>query len=540
MIEKMKIKKFRKLENIEINLGEKLTAIAGQNGTLKTTILASLVQPFGVGRGLKKEEKITREEIEDCLIVSNNFSTKINEIFKLSDVYDKPGEHDYEVYFTENLNNSGLIKENPMPVKSFERKDSTKSSRLRIVAGSKREKGYGNVEIPVIYLGLSRLFPIGEGQSTEKKIELTPKEIEYFKKNYNDILLLVDEKYTNTTIINKANEKVATTAINTETYDWKSISAGQDNIGRIISSILEFKRLKKKLGDRYTGGIILIDELEATLYPAAQVELLKFLNKESRNLHLQIAFTTHSLEILKEMLEEDNFKYHSKINFMSEQNGKLIRKEIDNYEDMYLNLMVKTKTEVKKSTVPKINIYLEDAEAKDLLKPVLPRELIKYVNIVPLKLGAPEIASIAVKINELKNGIIIFDGDCKVGKENKMINRQLKSHSNYDFLPGKESPERELIKLLKRLDKSDKFWESTKNKYIKQNFIKSITGINIDNREHTKQWYIDNKKHFGNEANILIKRWYNEPEIKKEKDILTDKIEIMIKKCYNENYGIKI
>ncbi len=533
MIEKMVIKKFRKLENIEIKLGKRLTAIAGQNGTLKSTILASLVQPFGVGRGLKKEEKISKEDVKDCLIVSKHFHTKINEIFKLSSVYDKPGEHDYEIFFTETLNSSDLIKENPIPIKSFERKE---TNTLRIVTGSKRAKGYGNIEIPVVYLGLSRLFPIGEGETSEKKTEFTSEEREFFKKNYNDILLLVDEKYTDTKIINKANERIVTAAINTETYDWQSISAGQDNIGRIISSILEFKRLKEKLGARYVGGIFLIDELETTLYPAAQIKLLRFLNKESADLNLQIAFTTHSLEILKEMLEKDDFKYHSNINFMSEQEGVLIRKEIKTYEDIYLNLMVKTVSEIKKAPVPKINIYLEDSEAKDFLKPLISKEYIKYLNIIPLELGAPQIASIALNINELKNGIIILDGDCKT---NSGVIKNLKKHKKYNFLLGDKSPEQELIEFLRNLEATDEFWKNTKSKYKKQNFLKSIGDVDVNDREKLKKWYDNNRKYFGNEANKIIKYLYK-TKYAEESEQLKNEIEEMIKECYNKNYGIKI
>ena len=54
------------------------------------------------------------------------------------------------------------------------------------------------------------------------------------------------------------------------------------------------------MGDKYKGGILLIDELDASLFPAAQIKLVEKLYKKSLELNLQIFYTTHSLEVLSE------------------------------------------------------------------------------------------------------------------------------------------------------------------------------------------------------------------------------------------------
>lgn len=41
--------------------------------------------------------------------------------------------------------------------------------------------------------------------------------------------------------------------------------------------------------------------MDATMYPASQVELLKVLRKYASKLNLQILFTTHSMSLLKAM-----------------------------------------------------------------------------------------------------------------------------------------------------------------------------------------------------------------------------------------------
>ena len=92
----------------------------------------------------------------------------------------------------------------------------------------------------------------------------------------------------------------------TENYGHLGNSAGQDNIGQIISSLISFKRLKEKLKKDYKGGILLIDEVDATLYAAAQIKLIKVLNRFAKSLNLQVVFTTHSIEILEYISNEIN------------------------------------------------------------------------------------------------------------------------------------------------------------------------------------------------------------------------------------------
>lgn len=55
IIEKIHIKKFRKFKDITISCGSKLTVIAGQNGTQKTTLLGLLAHPFSMSQ--KNPEK---------------------------------------------------------------------------------------------------------------------------------------------------------------------------------------------------------------------------------------------------------------------------------------------------------------------------------------------------------------------------------------------------------------------------------------------------------------------------------------------------
>lgn len=58
LIKKIQIEKFRGFKNVEFDLGENITIIAGQNGTQKTTILGLL--KTGVSRSLHPHYSILK------------------------------------------------------------------------------------------------------------------------------------------------------------------------------------------------------------------------------------------------------------------------------------------------------------------------------------------------------------------------------------------------------------------------------------------------------------------------------------------------
>ena len=77
-IKKLTIKNFRHMrKDVEIEFGNKLTVISGQNGTGKSTILGMVGQVFDY-KGAEK----TKNNLE--------FATKYSEIFTFCKTYDKP------------------------------------------------------------------------------------------------------------------------------------------------------------------------------------------------------------------------------------------------------------------------------------------------------------------------------------------------------------------------------------------------------------------------------------------------------------------
>ena len=56
------------------------------------------------------------------------------------------------------------------------------------------------------------------------------------------------------------------------------------------------------MGSEYKGGLLLIDEFDATLFPASQFCLMDILYDISPSLNLQIVVTTHSTDLINHVL----------------------------------------------------------------------------------------------------------------------------------------------------------------------------------------------------------------------------------------------
>lgn len=172
-IKGIEVSRFRAMHDLEIGLGQLVTVIAGQNGTSKSTILGMLGQPFGL------RDRRT--------IFGRPFSTKFTDIFNMSPEHDIPGEHLYYVDFRDEAISGSQGQH--VQVKSFKRPAKDKSS-IRIVTGSSRAKGEGNIDYPVIYLGLKRTNPVGEFLNPQaEQTDFSESEIERFNQWYARVMV---------------------------------------------------------------------------------------------------------------------------------------------------------------------------------------------------------------------------------------------------------------------------------------------------------------------------------------------------------------
>lgn len=473
---KLKVKQFRGLQNIELNIGDRLTAIAGQNGTHKTTLLGLLGH-------------VCRDYGKNKTLNGFSFETEFSEIFKFSE-QEIAGDHIYSVLFAKLNIETGVSEDVSVDVASNIRSDTAKI-RLRTKKLEDKNRLEKKVNVPVMLLGLKRLFPLAQEKTIKThQNTLTNAEISFYQKAHNKILLMVGNEVQPKSI---ETSKKSFYAATTDKYDHLGNSAGQDNIGQILTSILSFHRLKEKLGEHYSGGLLLIDEIDATLFPAALDNLIDFLIQQSNELNLQIVFTTHSIEVL-----ENLNKFQSEafvINFLYDQRGKIVCIEKPELGKVIANL----KAKVAIDTIKKVHLYREDKEADLFFKYLAKNEYKKSVEIIKISLGAENLISLVknLKIPEFINSIILLDGD------------QVKSKGtlpkNFVLLPGQVRPENVMLNFLINLPETDDFWSSELGGYNKQTFINSVPGI--QNRESMKKWFNSQLSFWGLEGKNLFKKW---------------------------------
>lgn len=504
IIRKIDIKKFRGFEDVSFNLGSQLTIIAGKNGTQKTTILGMLSQPFTISADdnpMKVEKPLS----------GGSYKSAFDEKFKLSANFDLAKSHEWTLHL---LNES-----KPFTVESILRDKS--STDIRFWQKGTRAKGSGYIQLPVIYLSLSRLMPIGEDLDLNEssKIILSKEEATFYTDWFKKILISFDEiKKTN--YLESPNK--STLGVNTNVYDWKQNSAGQDNIGKILLAILSFKRLQETYKTKYKGGILAIDELDATLYPGSQIKLLEALRAFASKYKIQIILTTHSLSILEKgcNLQEEfkkipNTKDQIKIIFLEKKNNK-----IKIHENVTINTIRHRLNEtIGDKDSSKIPVYTEDKEGIIFTKALLKSKAsnLKFINCT---LSCSNLIELCVKKIPpfiFPNSLIFLDGDVK---NNPVELKKVNTSKNIILLPSKNSPEQTIADFLFTLDDESEVWNNVNSNFTKSYCFKdfSIKEIKKD-RIKAKAWFNSHLKKWGPNATKIINPWIKENKTDADKFI---------------------
>lgn len=393
IIKELDIRNFRGFQDQKLELGQNVTIIFGQNGTLKSTLLGMIAQPFYFSKGkstLYTNDYLNEDDNPEFVNQINGkpFESKYNQIFKMSETdISAHGRKRYEYYIGIEGPSVKFSKETSgddkkLLVMSQYAKESTSANRFRLVGGgSSHKRGAGNFPHPVIFLGLNRLYPLALSTFDEKnEITLSEDETAWYNTQYSYILSTNNCLANVSTSSPKEGNKLAYVLHSDEICNYKSASAGQDNVGQVISAVLSFKRLKDKLGELYRGGLLLIDEMDATLHPIAQKKILSFLVKSSKDYGLQIVATSHSSNILEEAFFSSNRQYikAARIDKVHNKYQFKIHSYIDSvsYNDIYKDLFHSFGT-----TIEKLLVVLEDSSAADCLKVLLGSSIFKNLTV---------------------------------------------------------------------------------------------------------------------------------------------------------------
>jgi AAA15 family ATPase/GTPase len=483
----LKSSNFRHFSEVaEVFFGERLTVISGQNGTGKSSLLGWVAQLCKFDSDIKQVTGVKFEEDWG----------KIFRFCKEND-YNKK----YKVGFV--IEENGIKHQIELSTRFIPSVNRYKCDFDRNITGSTKRA----VQFPLIYLGLRRLIPLStesENKIKKNNIQLSTSDISLFNSLSKEILLLIDESIS-PDAVKSPNKNVL--AMKTKHYNHLGNSAGQDNIGQILAAIISFTKLKDKLGTAYKGGILLIDEIDATLYAGSQIKLLIVLNKYAASLNLQVVFSTHSIEILEFISNEIDLKSFigngSVINFLKTTDG-IISNEINPSID-WIKLKIKALRGINQQP-EKTNLICEDLSAELWIKNLIKNtDLKSFVSISGANLSKGTLSTMAKsKSKVLKELKYVLDGDARNDKNIDFTKR------NITFLPENYGVEIIMYHFIKSLPEIDGFWNDSMN-LTKQ--ICFMNHQNSSNQNVAKDWFDDNENKrdfFGRGYSKLFNRWKRE------------------------------
>ena len=277
-------------------------------------------------------------------------------------------------------------------------------------------------------------------------------------------------------------------------------SVGQDNIGYIVSALVDFYLHKQKT-ENYNGGILCIDEIDASLHPNAQLRLFDLLDRLSEELELQIFVTTHSLTILKKIIKKQSrsSEDYRLVYFVDPELPRL--SSIEHYADIKSDMFDKM-TPYR----PYVKIYCEDdmteflfnelIEAYKRLHPDTKSDIYK---VIPIHLGCKQLLKLPEYDSHFKDVLIIVDGDTKtnskkllypyINADEKLI-KGVKTNElpqNVIALPTFLAPESFIYYVVKTIvdnENYNKFWKDLEDReesrlYTKSRINEVLNQINI-------------------------------------------------------------
>lgn len=510
MINYLHIDKFRAMENIEIPIAPVLTAIAGHNATGKSTLLGIIGNTFQLP---SKDGKT---------ILGKAFKTEFSEILNGSKVKDSTGI--IGQIKVSDINELSTHVSDTAFLRVAWQKDSNKKDRFRIIPKRFYEDGYSPTKrnfdekkylLPSYYLGLSRLYPFGEIEQDKighSSIRLSDEEFLWYSTNYTDILDLQQDIQSLNKVAARQKQSIG---ITTDNYDYFANSAGEDNLSQILMSILSFKRLKDSYSEKklhWDGGILLIDEIDATLHPAAKMKLLKFIYKEAKKIGIQIIFTTHSLSILKFINKKVLKSHDCNIIYLTNANDSLEFFVNPNFEMVENDMSISSFYDDIENK--QITVYSEDNEARWFIKH-LTKDYNSRIRIVNYSDGCAKLLSLLENDPDyFQNILFILDGDITEESSKRKYNKLKHQYANIIKLPGEKRPESVFYDYLINLDSN--------HPLLKQNIEKGFTKRKIRNegpesekynqfsaeRDKYKAWFNDNLELF-NTIN-LFEFWKND------------------------------
>lgn len=439
-LKKLNIKKFRALNGVEIDFGTHVTVICGKNGTSKSSILGIAAQIFSFEKDYTKEKSLNYQTISGA-----EFKSKYRDHFRLSNQFDVPGSMEVEVELLDGFTNKAATAELGLSKRG-------KTSRPVVRKNSTATKGNDsrNFTHPVIFLSLKRLYPIANRNYKKIGFEYLDTHKKKFINLTNELLNRTSSAATSTTGM------IHSSVAHGDNYDQDSVSAGEDNAGQIMLALMSFRKLQEECPD-YKGGLLLIDEADAGLFPAAQIKLVEILNRECNELSLQVVMTSHSPTLIEYTFEQSQ-KYQKRFKtvYLSDTYGSVQALHDKSWPEIEADLHTKPISITAEVSLPCLNVYFEDKEACDLFNAAMYLQpALKFLRLLDVSLGCSNyIDLVRRKIPEFSTkSIVCLDADVESSK--------VKDLPSIVLLPGALPPDQLIFEYLYNLSPDHPIWKNT-------------------------------------------------------------------------------
>lgn len=512
--------KFRKLHSLEIPVSPRITVIAGHNGIGKSTILALLAHPSG----LTSSNHIS--------YFDKTYQANFNEIIHI----------DYQADYASKLGPPKILSEpsvkyvindNEAVVKACRLGPRGSAAKARVVArnvGPSTKKFIsvdgkvvvgpaGKVPLPTIYLGMTRVLPVGEATQGSASSSAKPMHSDDAKliSEFINSVIMGSQTSAATITTQKIKNTGKVSGQPTHAFDPRCVSLGQDSLGSIALALASFQKLQRAWPD-YPGGLLIVDEIDAGLHPHAIGALIKSLKNHARRLKLQIIVTTHSPKFIEAIHPESDPTNPNPIDSIvyirdTANPTKLVSPSLKQIlDDMSLTPPLLG----AKPEIPKVKIYFEDDEAAGVFRALVTSTEIRKLNKkygvklepLPLGVGCENLARLADHDPYFKGVVMVLDADATVNKnggKNKhiaklpgdMYNTPLVGGENPDIISKPLAPERTLLQYILGLVNNVDGNQATLARLAKKNITTDQLRAHmmdgetkvLSRREQTKSWW---------------------------------------------------
>ena len=441
-LKKLHIEKFRALNNVEVEFGDSITVVCGKNGTSKSSILGIAAQIFSF-----EKDYASGQDISFRQIAGSTFKSQYGEHFRISNKFDQPGSMTVNIDLHDGYTDQAATAK----LELMKRGKSPRPVVRNNSAVKKGDNASRNFTHPVIFLSLKRLYPIADR-------DYQVIDFDYLNHHKQEFIGLTNELLNRQSSLATGTEGTISSAVaHGDNYDQESVSAGEDNAGQIILALMSFRKLKEEYAD-YRGGLLLIDEADAGLFPTAQINLLKILDRECKSLNLQVVMTSHSPTLIEYAHgQSQQYRRKYKTVYLSNTFGGVQVMQDWSWTQISADINTTTVAAGADERLPRINVYFEDREAADFYAALMNRQPVKkFTAPLPnITLGCSNYLQLIDKgVSEFsERSVICLDSDAaqQVGR---------KKPKTVVLLPGSLPPDQLVFEHLYNLPANDGFWQN--------------------------------------------------------------------------------